>query len=615
VLHTGKVLMFGGTSTANSINTAAYLFDPVTRTGKDVAAPAPVWCGSVTQLSDGRVLSVGGANPWPRGIKDVYLFDPVSEEWVRQPDTPLGRYYPTSTRLPDGTVLIAAGTQPDGRTPNPKIEIYTPPAVGSRVGSLAVVGPDHATPDYPHQWVMPDGKLLQVASARSYLFDPAAKSWTTLRTQPVDSTGAGGLMVAGPASGSNTVMLMGGRSSPSNTRHVQKYDHATNTWTRTVDMPTARAHMNVVQVPDGTAIGIGGNSSGLSAEGQYAAMSYDPRTDKWTELASQAPRRAYHSTAVLLPDGRIMSAGDDKAGGGAGLIDFYSPPYLFAGPRPTITAAPTQVDHGRRFTLDTSGATVTRAVLVAPGATTHTVDMNTRHVELALTSTGNGAFTATAPTAEVAPPGHYMMFALTAAGVPSVATWVHVSGQAPDPPAGVVARSASREATLAWRLPISGAGSPPTGYQVQRGTSITTRRDLSPSRRSYRYTRLTNGHRYRLYVRARNTAGVSRWVSATATPARRPYAPAKVRATAWSHRARLYWGYRPGGNGGAAITGYQVQRGSDRTRGRVRSRAARSQLFTRLTNGRAYTLHVRARNRVGYGPWARATARPRTASR
>ena len=425
LLHTGKVLLFGARTAAGSPYTAAYLYDPVTRTGKDVPAPALVFCGSAVQISDGRVLSVGGANPVPKGIKNVYLFDPIAEKWVRQPDTPLGRYYPTSTRLADGNVLVASGYQVDGQTDNPKIELYKPPVGSAAVGSMSVVGPDHPTDFYPKQWVMPDGKLLQLASSKSYRFDPAARTWTTLRSKPV-ATGAAasGMMVAGPPSGSNTVMTMGGYGNAS--KAVQKYNYATNTWTRNRDMPTPRVHMNVVQVPDGTAIGVGGSSSGLSDGPQRAAMSYDPRTDTWRALASQAPQRAYHSTAVLLPDGRIMSAGDDGATGGGKLIDYYSPPYLFAGPRPTITSSPAQVGFGGQFALSTSGAAVTRMVLMAPGATTHALDMNSRHVELAVTSTGSGRFTATAPTARLAPPGHYMLFALTAAGVPSVAKWVHV---------------------------------------------------------------------------------------------------------------------------------------------------------------------------------------------
>jgi hypothetical protein len=426
LLDTGKVLLFGGV-TAGTINTPAYLFDPVTKTGHDVPAPAPVFCGSVTQISDGRVLSVGGANPIPKGVTDVYLFNPVSETWVRQPDTPLGRYYPTSTRLPDGQVLIAAGTEANGTTKNPKIEMFKPPAAGGATGTLAVVGPDHPTTFYPKQWVMPDGRLLQVTARPTYSFDPATKTWKTLRSKPISNSASGGLLVAGPPSGSNEIMVIGGLGAGTAAlTSVQRYNYATNAWTSAGNMPTARAHMNMVQVPDGTAVGIGGNSSGNSAAPQYAAMSYDPKTDHWTTLASQVPRRAYHSTALLLPDGRIMSAGDDKTGGGRQLIDFYSPPYLFAGPRPTITSAPAQVSHESQFAVGTSGATVTRLVLMAPAATTHTVDMNARHIELAVTSTGNGAFTAKAPTAQVAPPGHYMLFAVTAAGVPSVAKWVHV---------------------------------------------------------------------------------------------------------------------------------------------------------------------------------------------
>jgi hypothetical protein len=426
LLHTGKVLLIGGVN-SGSPNTSAYLFDPATLSGRDVRAPAPVYCGSVTQLSDGRVLSVGGVNGNPHGIADVFLFDTATETWVRQPGTPLGRYYPTSTRLPSGRVLIAAGTQSDGVTKNPKIELYTPPAPGAASGSIAVVGPDHATTFYPKQWVMPDGNLLQVTDNRAYRFDPALRTWTALGVVPESSTASGGLMVAGPPSGSNEVMVVGGlQGATTGLRAVQRYDYATNTWTRTADMPSARTHMNVVQVPDGTAFGIGGNSSGLSDAPQHATMSYDPQKDEWTTLASQAPRRAYHSTALLLPDGRIMSAGDNRTGGGRQLIDFYSPPYLFAGPRPTITSSPNQVGHGSRFSIGTATAAVTRAVLMAPGATTHGLDMNARHVELAVTPTGSGGFTATAPTARVAPRGYYMLFVLTATGVPSVAKWVHV---------------------------------------------------------------------------------------------------------------------------------------------------------------------------------------------
>jgi hypothetical protein len=426
LLHTGKVLLFGGKYKSTDRNTAAYVYNPVTGNGHEVPAPAPVFCGSVTQLSDGRVLTAGGADPIPKGIVDVWLFDPISEQWTRQPDTPLGRYYPTSTRLPDGRIVITAGNELNGSTPNPTVELFTPPGAGHSVGTLRVVGPNHVTGLYPRQWVMPDGKMLQVTGLRSFVLNPATWSWTTLKKLPGgNSAGSAGLMLPAGPSGSTQVMMIGGLKNGATTASTEQYDYSNPVagWSFGPPMPTARAHMNVVQLPDGSAIAIGGNSSGLYDAGQLQTMAYDPSTDTWTNMAVQTIRRAYHSTAILLPDGRIMSAGDGGAGGGRQKIDFYSPPYLFKGPRPVIGSAPSQVNYGSTFSIGTSGPAATQAVLMAPGATTHANEMNARHVELAVTPSGGG-FTATAPTAEVAPPGYYMLFVLTADGIPSVARWV-----------------------------------------------------------------------------------------------------------------------------------------------------------------------------------------------
>jgi Galactose oxidase-like, Early set domain len=428
LLHTGKVLLFGGKYKSTDKNTAAYLYDPVTRTGHEVPAPAPVFCGSVTQLSDGRVLTAGGADPIPKGIVDLWLFNPISEQWIRQPDTPLGRYYPTSTRLPDGRIVITAGSELNGSTPNPTVELFTPPAAGGSVGTLHVVGPKHATGVYPRQWVMPDGKMLQVTGLRSFQLNPSTWTWTALKQLPGgNSAGSAGLMLPAGPSGSSRVMMIGGLKNGVATPSTEEYDYSNPAagWSFGPPMPTARAHMNVVQLPDGSAIAVGGNSSTLYGAGQPQTMAYDPSTDSWTDMAVQTVRRAYHSTAILLPDGRIMSAGDGGAGGGRQRIDFYSPPYLFKGPRPVIDSAPSQVNYGATFSIGASGPVATQAVLMAPAATTHANEMNARHVKLAVTP-GGGGFTATAPTAAVAPPGYYMLFVLTASGIPSIARWVHV---------------------------------------------------------------------------------------------------------------------------------------------------------------------------------------------
>ena len=189
-------------------------------------------------------------------------------------------------------------------------------------------------------------------------------------------------------------------------------------------------------LPDGTILGVGGNGTAEEGLPQRETLLYTPSTDTWTPLADQGEQRAYHSTALLLPDGRVWSGGDNTASGGGNdsdVVEIFEPPYLFRGPRPSISSAPSQLGYGESFSIGAAGAP-TRAVLMSPGSTTHGNDMNQRHVELAVTQTGGGLSAVAPANANLAPPGTYMLFALTADGVPSVARWVRLGVGAPPPP-------------------------------------------------------------------------------------------------------------------------------------------------------------------------------------
>ena len=75
----------------------------------------------------------------------------------------------------------------------------------------------------------------------------------------------------------------------------------------------------------------------------FAAEMWNPTTGNWTTMASAQTPRLYHSTAVLLPDGRILTMG----GNGYQQTEIYEPPYLFKGTRPVISSAPTSVSYGQ----------------------------------------------------------------------------------------------------------------------------------------------------------------------------------------------------------------------------------------------------------------------------
>ncbi|MGH3858244.1 galactose oxidase-like domain-containing protein, partial [Actinokineospora sp.] len=229
-------------------------------------------------------------------------------------------------------------------------------------------------------------------------------------------------------------------------------------WRRSASM-LARKDQNMVLLPDGKKIAIGGCDGTVPVK---RPQIWDPDAALgvgiWTPgsgagaLAEQAKERCYHSTAVLLPDGRVLSAGGEGfyTLGDKHYAEIYCPPYLFkndgssaTGLRPAISGVPTSVSYRKTFTVCTPDPTrVTRVCLIRPGATTHGFDENQRHVPLTFSVAPSGPprLFVTAPASpDSAPPGNYLLF-LTGAfdaatsthyrDLPSIAKWVRITSGA-----------------------------------------------------------------------------------------------------------------------------------------------------------------------------------------
>src|SRR4029077_17292617 len=153
----------------------------------------------------------------------------------------------------------------------------------------------------------------------------------------------------------------------------------------------------------------------------YARELWEPATRTWTQMASLTKIRSYHSIALLLPDGRVLSAGGVFGGGSA---EIYSPPYLFRGSRPPLTSAPARITYGQSFFVGTPDATsISQVTFIALGSVTHGFNMG-QHMSRLLFSQATGGLNVTAPsTPNTSPPGYYMLFILNSngSGVPSVA--------------------------------------------------------------------------------------------------------------------------------------------------------------------------------------------------
>jgi Domain of unknown function (DUF1929) len=186
-----------------------------------------------------------------------------------------------------------------------------------------------------------------------------------------------------------------------------------------------------VVLPDSTVLETGGGSRSVNA-GSFPVLSaqiFDPKTDSWTKAASPTVPRLYHSSAILLPDGRVATFGGNPKNSFEMRIEIYSPEYLRKDtPRPGITSGPAEMHYGGSYSLETTQASpLTSAVLVRPAAVTHSSDSNQRLVDLGLTSTASGIRVTVPGNRNLTPPGWYMLFVNDANGVPSVAKWVHVT--------------------------------------------------------------------------------------------------------------------------------------------------------------------------------------------
>ena len=212
----------------------------------------------------------------------------------------------------------------------------------------------------------------------------------------------------------------------------------------TAPMAFGRRQHNLTVLADGSVLATGGNSSGASLvdlnAGVYPAELWSPATGQWRTLAAMQITRQYHSTALLLPDGRVLSAGGgicgtcDTVGYLAKNAEIFSPPYLFQAdgtlaPRPSIDAAPASTTYGATMAIGTPDpASISKVALIRLGAVTHSNNMEQRYIPLSFTP-GATTITATAPdNSNIAPPGIYMLFIIDANGVPSLARMVSVQG-------------------------------------------------------------------------------------------------------------------------------------------------------------------------------------------
>ncbi|MFF3248000.1 galactose oxidase-like domain-containing protein [Streptomyces sp. NPDC002870] len=471
VLHNGKVLVIAGSGNDEAMFEAgtftSAVYDPATGDFRTIPTPVDMFCAGHVQLQDGKVLVMSGNKGYPsadgtigyQGLKDSYVFDPATETYTKTNDMNDGHWYPSATILGNGDVISFGGLKEDS-TGNVTAEKFS--AAQNKWLPMNEVNQTWSYWGlYPSMILMQDGRLFYSGShvfgngtqgSGASIYDYTANTITDVPgLQNKDQRDESASVLLPPAQDQRVLTIGGGNNetNPAANRLTDiidlkdpnpVYTHGPLLPQGQVDQgqgkrpqtgAEGKMFVSAVLLPDGKVFETGGGLHDR-ADPVYEASFFDPVTNTYQEgLATDPIPRTYHSSAFLLPDGRVMAVGDNPGNGTYNHnVSVYTPPYLLKGARPKITS----VIDGQWTYGDTQRITVDRPIakaeLIRPAAVTHSSDPNQRFLDLPMTVDGNNIDLNVTSNPNMAPPGWYMLFAVDANGIPSVAEWVHLGGPA-----------------------------------------------------------------------------------------------------------------------------------------------------------------------------------------
>ena len=134
LLTDGKVFVAGGGDGNGSqgIRTSAELYDPATGTWTFTGSLNTARYGhTATLLPDGRVLVAAGSGQQTASLASAELYDPTTGTWTVTGCLRTGRYLHTATLLPNGNVLAAGGS--NGPDVLASAELYDPGVVATPI--------------------------------------------------------------------------------------------------------------------------------------------------------------------------------------------------------------------------------------------------------------------------------------------------------------------------------------------------------------------------------------------------------------------------------------------------------------------------------------------------
>ncbi|OAA73213.1 galactose oxidase precursor [Cordyceps fumosorosea ARSEF 2679] len=411
-----------------------------------------MFCPGISMDGKGRVVVTGGNSKYK-----TTLYDFPSQKWIAGPDMKVPRGYQSSATCSDGRVFTIGGSWSGGEVEPKDGEIYDPRSnawtalPGAKVANLLTRDAQGVYRSDNHAWLFGwrNGSVFQAGPSTAMNWyttgsggggvQPAGKRTSNRGDDPDSMCGIavmydatqGAILTAGgspsyqnsPAHASAHLITLGNVGAEPAVRFASN------------GMWSPRAFATATVLPDGRTFITGGQAYAVPFEDttpQLTPEMYDPARDTFYQQAANSIPRNYHSVSLLLPDGRVLSAGGGLCGDCTtnhfdGQV--FTPGYLLnddgsEATRPVISSASA---NGGRLTIVTGGA-IASAALMRVGTSTHTVNTDQRRGPLTLNKRSNTLYSANLPTDPgVLLPGYWMLFVMNSKGVPSVSKIINLS--------------------------------------------------------------------------------------------------------------------------------------------------------------------------------------------
>jgi hypothetical protein len=274
---------------------------------------------TATLLPNGTVLVAGGSD------SSAELYDPVAGTFTITASLSAARQFHTATLFSNGTVLLAGGVDGNG-IPLASIELYLP-----GTGTVSTV--NMSSPRAAHTaTLLSNGKILIVGGqdnggnvlSSAEVFDPATGSSTPTGNLNFARQGHSATLL-----NNGLVLITGGNdggNGTANPSNAELYDPNAGIFSLTGSMNVPRVQHTATLLNNGQVLIAGGTSVASNSGDDLTQIElYDPVAGSFSD-AGQLQNARRNQTATLLSNGLVLVAGGyDSTGTASSSIELFDP--------------------------------------------------------------------------------------------------------------------------------------------------------------------------------------------------------------------------------------------------------------------------------------------------